>query len=182
VLYEDWVRHRGGIVQGQEGVLVESVQAEPQGPGGGFSRRFFRQIGVGVVLAALAACGDDVSSPGAIEGVYELRRLNQEPLPYDHEGLGCCTYLDGRLDLDGGGYAASLTARNRDTGLVFTAMEWGTYTRQASSLSFELDSIAVAPLLLDAGTISADTLRVTFGGEGPGSPDQFQAVYVRQPS
>jgi hypothetical protein len=37
----------------------------------------------------------------------------------------------------------------------------------------------VAPLLLDAGTVSADTLRVAFGGEGPGSADQFHALYVR---
>jgi hypothetical protein len=153
--------------------------AGPQAPGGRSLRRFCRQVGVAAALAALAACGDDVSGPGAIEGVFALRRLNQEPLPYDHEGLGCCTYLSGTLDLERDGYAASLTARNRNTGLVFTAMEWGTYTRRASSLTFALDSVVVAPLLLDAGTVSADTLRVTFGGEGPGSADQFHALYVR---
>jgi hypothetical protein len=58
-------------------------------------------------------------------------------------------------------------------------MEWGTYTRRASSLAFVLDSVLVAPLLLDAGTVSADTLRVAFGGEGPGSANQFHALYVR---
>jgi hypothetical protein len=34
-------------------------------------------------------------------------------------------------------------------------------------------------LLLDAAAVSADTLRVAFGGEGPGSADQFHALYVR---
>jgi hypothetical protein len=148
-----------------------------------------RKVGVAGAIAVFAlgvcglgACGDDASGPSTVEGVYTLRRLNEEPLPYDDEGLGCCIYLAGTLDLEGGSYAAALTARNRNTGLVFTAMEWGTYTLGASSLAFAWDSVAVAPLLLDAGTVSADTLRVTFGGEGPGSPDQFRALYVRGPS
>jgi hypothetical protein len=128
------------------------------------------------------ACGNDASGPSAIEGVYTLRRLNDEPLPYDHEGLGCCTYLGGTLDLEAGSYAAALTARTRNTSLVFTAMEWGTYTLQASSLTFAPDSADVSPLLLDVGTVSGDTLRVAFGGEGPGSADQFHAVFVRGPS
>jgi hypothetical protein len=135
-----------------------------------------------LAACALAACGNDASGPSAVEGVYTLRRLNDEPLPYDHAGLGCCTYLAGTLDLEGGSYAVALTARNRNTGVVFTAMEWGTYTLRSSSLAFALDSVAVAPLLLDVGTVSADTLRVAFGGEGPGSPDQFHAVYLRGPS
>jgi hypothetical protein len=132
-----------------------------------------------LVACALAACGNDASGPGAVEGVYDLRRLNDEPLPYDHEGLGCCTYLSGTLDLEAGSYTAALTARNRNTGLVFTATEWGTYTRQASSLTFTPDSVDVAPLILDVGTVSGDTLRVAFGGEGPGSADQFHAIYLR---
>jgi hypothetical protein len=130
----------------------------------------------------LVACGNDASSPSAAEGFYTLRRLNDEPLPYDHEGLGCCTYLSGTLDLDAGSYAAALTARNRNTGQVFTATEWGTYTRQASSLTFAPDSVDITPLILDVGTVSGDTLRVAFGGEGPGSADQFHAVYLRGPS
>ncbi len=135
-----------------------------------------------LAACALAACANDASGPSAIEGVYTLRRLNDEPLPYDHEGLGCCTYLGGTLDLEAGSYAAALTARNRNTGLVFTATEWGTYTLRGSSLTFAPDSVDVTPWILDAGTVSADTLRVAFGGEGPGSPDQFHAVFVRGPS
>lgn len=132
--------------------------------------------------STLVACGNDSSGPSSVEGVYVLHRLNDEPLPYDHEGLGCCTYLSGTLDLEAGSYTAALTARNRNTGLVFTATEWGAYQRRASSLTFVLDSVDVTPLGLDAGTVSGDTLRVAFGGEGPGSPDQFHALYVREPS
>jgi len=135
-----------------------------------------------LVACTLAACGNDASGPSAVEGVYTLRRLNDEPLPYDYEGLGCCTYLSGTLDLEAGSYAAGLTTRNRNTGPVFTATEWGTYTRRASSLTFAPDSVDLTPLILDVGTVSGDTLRVAFGGEGPGSPDQFHAVYVRGPS
>jgi hypothetical protein len=135
-----------------------------------------------LAACALAACGDDASGPSPVEGVYALIRLNDEPLPYDHGGLGCCTYLGGTLDLEEGAYVAALTARNRNTSLVFTATEWGTYTRQASSLTFAPDSVDVTPLILDAGTVSGDTLRVAFGGEGPGSADQFHAVFVREPS
>jgi hypothetical protein len=143
-----------------------------------------RDVLVACVLAAsvLTACGDDASGPNTVEGSYTLHRLNDEPLPYDHEGLGCCTYLSGTLDLGAGSYVAALTARNRNTGLVFTATEWGTYQRETSSLAFLLDSVDITPLGLDAGTISGDTLRVAFGGEGPGSPDQFHAVFVREAS
>ena len=144
-------------------------------------QRFCWAAGVVGLVATLAACGSEVSSPAAIEGIYALRRLNGEPLPYDHAGLGCCTYLSGALNLEGASYAVALTARNRNTGQVFTAMEWGKYTRQSSSLTFAPDSVEVAPLILDVGTVSADTLRVAFGGEGPGSADQFQALYVRAP-
>ncbi len=142
-------------------------------------RRFRWRAGLLGGCAGLAGCGADVSGPEAVEGIYALRQLNAAELPYDHEGLGCCTYLDGALRLDGGGYELSIQARNRNTGLVFTATEWGTYTGQVSTLAFAPDSFAVEPIGLDAGTVSADSVRVTFGGEGPGSPDQFRGLFVR---
>lgn len=146
--------------------------------GGAAWRRFCRRVGAGGILAMLASCGNDVPGPSALEGVYTLHHLNGAPLPYDHAGLGCCTYLEGKLELGGGRYAAALTARNRNTSQVFTAVEWGIVVHRESSLTFSPESVAVTPLLLDAGTVSADSLRVTFGGEGPGSADQFQALYV----
>lgn len=57
-----------------------------------------------------------------------------------------------------------LTVRNRNTTVVFTA---------------SLDRFALAPLGFDRGTLSADTLRLAFGGEGPDSLDQFHGLYVR---
>jgi hypothetical protein len=140
---------------------------------------FERILGVAGLCMALIACGSDSPGPNGTEGAFVLHELNGQPLPYDHEGLGCCTYLSGMVELDRGRYAATLTARNRNTTVVFTASEWGTYTEDASSLTFSLDSFAVAPLGFDRGTLSADTLRLAFGGEGPGSPDQFHGLYLR---
>ncbi|HUF35017.1 MAG TPA: hypothetical protein VMN37_03655 [Gemmatimonadales bacterium] len=130
-------------------------------------------------LLLLAACSDDVAGPATIEGDYALRQLNGAELPYDHEGLGCCIYLSGSLELHGGSYVASLTAENRNNGQVFTAREWGTYSRPASSgIAFAPDSFSISGLLLDLATVSGDSIRVAFGGEGPGSPDQFRALFV----
>jgi hypothetical protein len=154
-------------------------RSTPRGGRGADLRRFYRQAGTACLFAILAACGNDGPGPSPIEGVYALQELNGTALPYDHEGLGCCTYLSGTVELDGGRYAAALTARNRNTSVVFTAMEWGTYTRRTAGLTFSPESVAVAPLLFDAGTLAGDTLRLAFGGEGHGSPDQFQALYLR---
>jgi hypothetical protein len=131
-----------------------------------------------VALVILAACGGEPSDPGPLAASYTLRQLNDSLLPYDHEGLGCCTYLSGDLELDGGAYTMGLMAHNRNTGVIFTAREWGTYVRAGSRVTFARDSFQIVPFLLDVATLSGDTLRVAFGGEGPGSPDQFRAVFV----
>ena len=144
-------------------------------------RRSFREVVALSLLAVVAACGSNTSGPSAIEGRYTLLELNETPLPYDHEGLGCCTYLSGTLELDAGRYAAALTARNRNTTQVFTALEWGSYVRRGAAVTFSPESVSVAGLLFDAGTLSGDTLRVLFGGEGHGSPDQFRALYLGSP-
>ena len=128
------------------------------------------------ILAALAACSS--SEPDPVAALYDLRTLNQSALPYDHEGLGCCVYLGGTLELRTGRYTASLTARTRNTGLVFTATEWGKYTRQLQEIAFALDSFAVAPLGFDVGTLEEIGIEVAFGGEGHGSPDQFYGFFV----
>jgi hypothetical protein len=137
-----------------------------------------------LLLAAvlLLACSSDPGSPGPTMGRYTLRQLNGSPLPYDHGGLGCCIYRSGELGLLGGEYEAAITAENRNNGLVFTVREWGTYVpRLGSRIAFATDSFAIQPLILDTARVAADTIRVGFGGEGPGSPDQFQALFVREP-
>ena len=129
------------------------------------------------LLAAASACDSTQANP--VEADYVLQSLNESALPYDHEGLGCCTYLSGELELEEGRYTMSLTFRNRNSGLVFTAIEWGRYSQpQPGLLSFSRDSSAVAPLGLDVGTLAGNGIEVTFGGEGPGSPDQFHAFFV----
>ena len=65
--------------------------------------------------------------------------------------------------------------------MIFTAREWGSYIASGSSLSFVSDSFAVIGFRLDLSALSGDSLRVAFGGEGPGAPDQFHALFVRAP-
>ena len=138
------------------------------------ARRLVRAAGA---LAVVTACAGGPSAPGPAATVYALRQLNDSTLPYDHEGLGCCTYLSGDLRLDAGDYAVSLTARNRNTGETFTAREWGGYVASGATLAFTADSFAVIGFRLDVATVTGDSLRVAFGGEGPGSPDQFRALF-----
>jgi hypothetical protein len=141
-----------------------------------------RDLTLSCALVGLLACGDDAAGPSADDGVYALRQLNGSPLPYDHEGLGCCIYLSGGLELDRGHYEIGVTFENRNNGQVATIREWGTYTRPGPArLGFARDSFLLAPFLMDVATVSLDTIRVAWGGEGPGSPDQFQALYVRGP-
>ena len=131
--------------------------------------------------SSTAACGDGPSDPRPSAGVFPLRQINDSTLPYDHEGLGCCTYLRGELRLDEGNYTIALTARNRNTGQIFTAQEWGRYVAAGSSLTFTSDSFVVIGFALDVAAVSGDSIRVAFGGEGPGSPDQFNGLFVRAP-
>lgn len=141
-----------------------------------------RALALSCALLGLLACTDGAAGPSTVDGAYALRQLNGSPLPYDHEGLGCCIYLSGGMELEGGLYEVGITFENRNNSQVATIMEWGTYTRpSAARLSFTRDSFVVAPFLMDVATVSVDTIRVAWGGEGPGSPDQFQALYVRSP-
>jgi hypothetical protein len=132
------------------------------------------------LFLALSSCSESPASPGSIAGNYTLRQLNGALLPYDHEGLGCCTYLAGQLRISGPEYEASITAQNRNTQVIFTAVEWGSVLRVPDGrVAFDRDSFAISPLGLDTARVAGDTIRVGFGGEGPGSPDQFQALFVR---
>lgn len=136
----------------------------------------------GVLAAALAlaaACGGDGIGPQDLAGTYALRGMNNQPLPYDHEGLGCCTYLNGELMLDADSYLMAITAQNRINGLVFTIREWGAYSWTKPSLTFARDTFEIAPFLLDVATVSGDSIHVALGGEGPGSPDQVRSLFVR---
>ena len=111
-----------------------------------------------LAASALAACGNDASGPSAIEGVYTLHRLNEEPLPYDHEGLGCCTYLSGTLDLEAGSYAAALAVARPD---------WA--ARIATFLTAERDLAVTRATVDKAGAVDGVTAQreATVDGFGP---------------
>ena len=135
----------------------------------------------GLGLGFATACGAGPAGPEPVPSTYVLQSLNESALPYDHEGLGCCTYLSGELRLQDGHYTISLTARNRNTGLTFTVSEWGIYALDLPEISFTPEGYQVQPLLLDVGIAADPVIRVKLGGEGPGSPDQFRAIFVRAP-
>jgi hypothetical protein len=134
-----------------------------------------------LLAAAMTACGGGPSDPTTPANDYTLRQINDSTLPYDHEGLGCCTYLGGELSFDGPNYAMSVTAFNRNTGETFTPREWGKWVGSGSSISFTRDSFFIIGFSLDVAHLSGDTLRVNFGDEGPGSPGQFHGLFVRAP-
>lgn len=129
---------------------------------------------------ALAFGCSDVDGPSTLDGEYMLSQLNGATLPYDHEGLGCCTYLDGRLELGDSHYNAWISARNRNTSVVFTASEQGTFEQNGNTITFTRVSFHEQPLLLSSGTILEGVITLRLGGDGPGAPDQFEAVFVRE--
>lgn len=141
---------------------------------------WYRGLGPVAALALVAACGSS-TGPGLLHQSFELHQLNNADLPYDHEGLGCCTYLAGELQVEAREYTFSLTAHNRNTGEVFTAVEYGKVDQHGSGLTFAFDSFAPIPLGLTDGTVRGDTLRANFGGEGQGAPDQFHGLFVHGP-
>jgi hypothetical protein len=134
--------------------------------------------GIAIALGAALACSD--VGPESVEGSYALESLNDSPLPYDNEGLGCCWYLAGTLTLTTSDYTISITARNFGSADPFAVTEWGTYTRAGATLTFAPDSFDMVPLLLSPATASGDAIELGLGGEGPGEPDQFQARFERE--
>lgn len=111
------------------------------------------------------------------EGQYTLVQLNAAPLPYDHE-LGCCIYLSGSFTLSDESYAVAISFRDKQTSEETTLHEQGDYSYPGPRLTFA-PKAADFPFSLYDGMLEADTLRVRFGGDGPGAMDQFRAVFVR---
>lgn len=48
-------------------------------------------------------------------------------------------------------------------------------------ITFTRECYTVQPLGLRSATVSGDAISLAFGGEGPGSPDEFHAEYARDP-
>jgi len=132
-----------------------------------------------LVVAALAtACSESTAVP-TVEGTFGLTALNGQPLPYD-DSLGCCVYLAGRMSFARDRFDILITSRTKFNQQIADVTGAGIFKQHASALTFQQD-VGDAPFLLFDGHVSADTIRVALGGEGPGAPDQFHAIFVRSP-
>lgn len=129
------------------------------------------------VIVLLGACGGTSSEPG--EGSYSMVELNDSPLPYDDDP-GCCVYLGGSLELDGSRYGIGIHFRNKINLIDTTFVERGRYDVTGEEIRFFMTE-ADFPLGLSHGVLVGDTVRVRFGGEGPGSDEQFRAVFQKNP-
>ncbi len=90
--------------------------------------------------------------------------------------------MRARLRLEAGRYAISDTQRNKNNGIEFTVTEQGTYSLDSlagATITFVRTGGDPYPFLLAPGTVSGNTITVKMGGEGPGAPDQQEAVYRR---
>jgi hypothetical protein len=129
------------------------------------------------VATLTTACSD--STAPTVEGAFGLTALNAQPLPYD-DSLGCCVYLAGRMSFARDRFEIVITSRTKFNQQIADATGAGIFNQHGSALTFQQDAGDV-PFLLADGQISADTIRVALGGEGPGAPDQFHAIFVRVP-
>ncbi len=133
------------------------------------------------LVAFAIGCGDsDSTAPDendGPEGTYTLVQLGGKSLPADV--WGCCVTLSGSLRLEDGRYDISDTQRNKNNGIQFTVTEQGTYSIAGTTITFVRTGGDPFPFLLAPGTVSGRIITVKMGGEGPGSPDQQEAVYRR---
>jgi hypothetical protein len=127
------------------------------------------------IAASVAACAA-TTSPVDIEGVYQLVELNGEPLPYDDQPYGCCIYTDGILTVEPDRYQLSLGFRNKQNGMVGISREFGSYSVNGRSMSFDWGGGDFHHRLYDA-QIDGATITLYLGGDAPGAADQFRAVF-----
>ena len=126
----------------------------------------------------LAACGDS-TGPESVTGTFGLTHLRGLPVPYV-DPLGCCVYLGGTIELAGLDYTITMLSRNKSDTTVFSVFENGSFYQQGDSLHFTFESGNLINFQLGHATLVNDTIRLSLGGEGPGEPDAFPAVFVKQ--
>ena len=131
-----------------------------------------------LVLFLCAACGDS-NGPRGVEGFFRLTHLRGEPVPYV-DPLGCCVYVSGSLELDEFDYTITTIARNKSDTTLFSVFESGRFYQLGDSLHFTRESGNLIDFLLGHATLVNDTIRLSLGGEGPGEPDAFPAVFVKE--
>lgn len=127
-------------------------------------------------LFLLLSCGDS-TGPEAVQGFFRLTHLRGVPVPYV-DPMGCCVYESGSLDLDQFDYTITTIARNKADTAHFSVFESGRFFKSGDSLHFTAENGNLIDFQLGHATLRHDTIRLSLGGEGPGAPDAFPAVFV----
>jgi hypothetical protein len=133
-------------------------------------------LGAILIASLLGGCGNS-AEPDNPEGTYRLTKLKGQALPYDHTP-GCCIYTAGSLELGAQEYRLSLSARNKNNGMVFTVHEEGVYSASGTAIDFAPTSYDL-PASLYGGQFEGRAIRVFMFGNGPGAADQFEALFER---
>ena len=129
-------------------------------------------------LFLLVSCGD-ATGPQGVHGFFRLTHLRGVPVPYV-DPLGCCVYVSGTLELDQFDYTITTVARNKADTAHFSIFESGRFFKSGDSLHFTAESGNLIDYHLGHATLRNDTIRLSLGGEGPGEPDAFPAVLVKE--
>ena len=131
-----------------------------------------------LALFLFAACGDS-TGPEGVSGMFRLTSLRGSPVPYT-DPLGCCVYLSGTLELAEFDYTITMISRNRNDTTLFSVFESGSFHKLGDSLHFTFETGNLINFQLGHATLVNDTIRLSLGGEGPGEPDAFPAVFVKE--
>lgn len=131
-----------------------------------------------LVLFLTVSCGDS-NGPQGVEGSFRLTHLRGVPVPYV-DPLGCCVYESGTLDLAEFDYTITMISRNKNDTTHFSVFESGRFHQSGDSLHFTFETGNLINFNLGHATLVNDTIRLSLGGEGPGEPDAFPAVFVKE--
>jgi hypothetical protein len=105
-------------------------------------RRFLLATAVAATALVGTACGDTTGIGNNVAGSYELRTVNNIPLPVSNES-GSRTIVAGELEIDNSGsnsgeFVERLQIENFN-GSQFTETRFGTWERSGDELIFEYD-------------------------------------------
>jgi hypothetical protein len=76
--------------------------------------------------------------------------------------------------------AITTIARNKADTAALTVFETGRFSQSGDSLLFTVESRNLIDVHLGHATLVRDTIRLSVGGEGPGEPAAFPAIFVKE--
>lgn len=137
-----------------------------------------RRFALTFLLATLAACGSDATSPPPVDlsivGTYTLRTVNGSNLPFVfiQSGQSSFSVVDDKITIaDGGTWSENGTARTTTNGVVTNDVyaDNGTWIRSGTSLV-----LVSTPFRNNAytGTFTSSTLTIR-------DPDGFSYIFSR---